>query len=83
MGHSFACSIALEVANSDAEKVAAAVLVDPVMPAAAARAAGRPRYLLRQPEFFATREEAERHFRETRRKSISTRKRCGAWPWTS
>ena len=64
MGHSFACSIALEVAILDAEKVAAAVLVDPVMPAAAARAAAAASSSP-PPESFATHEEAERHFRDT------------------
>ena len=64
MGHSFACTIALAVANSDAENVAAAVLVDPVMPAAAARALAAA-LSSAPPEFFATREEAERHFRDS------------------
>ncbi len=64
MGHSFACSIALEVAHADAENVAAAVLVDPVMPAAAARAASTA-LSSSPPDNFAMREDAERHFRAT------------------
>ena len=64
MGHSFACSIALEVALADAENVAAAVLVDPVMPAAAARAASAA-LSSSPPDNFAMREDAERHFRAT------------------
>lgn len=64
MGHSFACSIALEVAHADAENVAAVVLVDPVMPDAAARAAAATLSSSR-PDNFATREDAERHFRDT------------------
>jgi pimeloyl-ACP methyl ester carboxylesterase len=63
MGHSFACSIALEVANLQSDRVAGVVLVDPVvrlpgaMPAAAAPTPN--------PLSFATREEAERHFATT------------------
>jgi pimeloyl-ACP methyl ester carboxylesterase len=64
MGHSFACSIALEVAHADTENVAAVVLVDPVMPAAASRAA-LAALTSSPPDNFATREDAERHFRDT------------------
>jgi len=62
MGHSFACPIALEVAHLGAERVAAVVLVDPVVPSGQprAKALGNP-----PPEEFATREQAERHFRES------------------
>jgi pimeloyl-ACP methyl ester carboxylesterase len=64
MGHSFACSIALEAAHMAAGHVAAVVLVDPVVragtPSAASVAVSTP--LSRT---FATLEEAERHFRET------------------
>lgn len=70
MGHSFACSIALEVARIAADRVAAAVLVDPVVPIrkpSGTPAAPAPAY----PETFASREEAERHFRDTEE---------GAWP---
>jgi pimeloyl-ACP methyl ester carboxylesterase len=62
MAHSFACSIALEAAHRAAGRVAAVVLVDPVVrvgttPAVAA--APSP------PETFASLEEAGRHFRDT------------------
>ncbi len=64
MGHSFACSIALEAAQMAAGVVAAVVLVDPVVrigaPSAAPAAASPPPLAT-----FATLEEAERHFRET------------------
>lgn len=70
MGHSFACSIALEVAQLAPHRVAAAVLVDPVVPvrkpAGPAAAA-----VIASPESFASRADAERHFRETEE---------GAWP---
>lgn len=62
MGHSFASSIALEVAHRAAGQIAAVVLVDPVVrigPSTAAPAADPP------PETFASLEEAERHFRNT------------------
>jgi pimeloyl-ACP methyl ester carboxylesterase len=63
MAHSFACSIALEIARKAAAQVAALVLVDPVVrvgkvPAAAAPSAPPP-------EAFATLEDAARHFRAT------------------
>ncbi len=64
MGHSFACSIALEAAHRAAGRVAAVVLVDPVArigtPSAAPAAPCTP-----PPETFATLEEAGRHFRDT------------------
>ena len=64
MGHSFACSIALDLASMAAEHVAALMLVDPVMSVAA------PPTVLAAPltvplETFATFEEAARHFRDT------------------
>ena len=65
MGHSFACSIALEAARLAGQHAAAVVLVDPVVrtgpPPAAAPSAPKPA----PPETFATREEAERHFRDS------------------
>ena len=64
MGHSFACSIALETARMAAGHVAAVVLVDPVVPVgtpSAAPAVPSPP----PPETFETLEEAERHFRDT------------------
>lgn len=64
MGHSFACSITLEAARMAAGRIAAVVLVDPVVrvgtPSAAPAAPSTP-----LPETFATLEEAERHFRDT------------------
>ena len=64
MGHSFAGSIALKVANMAAEHVAADVLVDPVAPVAmASEIPGPPS--APPPENFATIEDAERHFRDT------------------
>ncbi len=64
MGHSFACSIALEAARIAADKIAAVVLVDPVvrLPTASPTAAPPPLVL---PESFATLEDAVRYFRET------------------
>ena len=62
MGHSFACSIALDVATMAAQRVAAVVLVDPVVrigPAAQAAPFSSP------PDSFATIEGAVRHFRDT------------------
>ena len=62
VGHSFACSIALEAARMDRDRVAAVVLVDPVVrvgpPGSAAPSAPLP-------DSFATVEEAARHFRTT------------------
>ncbi len=62
MGHSFACSIALEAARMAAEHIAAVVLVDPVVPSGQPRAktSSKP-----PPEKFTTREQAERHFRDS------------------
>jgi len=62
MGHSFACSIALEAARMAPAHIAAVVLVDPVVriPSAAPGAPSAP-----PSESFATREDAERHFRDT------------------
>lgn len=72
MGHSFACSIALEIALRAPDHVAAAVLVDPVVPIKKPVGGPAPAPVaIAQPESFASREEAERHFRETEE---------GAWP---
>lgn len=60
MGHSFACSITLEVARMAEGHVAAVVLVDPVVPVAAPASPSNS-----SPETFASLEEAERHFRDT------------------
>jgi pimeloyl-ACP methyl ester carboxylesterase len=70
MGHSFACSIALEVALRAPGRVAAAALVDPVVPIDKPGGARAPANIA-HPEHFASREEAEQHFRETEE---------GAWP---
>lgn len=64
MGHSFACSIALEAAHMAAGHIAAAVLVDPVVPVETPFAAP-PAPSTPPPETFTTLEEAERHFRES------------------
>jgi pimeloyl-ACP methyl ester carboxylesterase len=61
LGHSFACSIALEATRQDAKRVAGVVLVDPVVRVATLSAAPSAP----SPESFATREDAERHFRDT------------------
>ena len=69
MGHSFACSIALEVARSASARVASVVLVDPVVrvnPPPHAPTLPKP-----NPESLASMEEAERHFREAEE---------GEWP---
>jgi esterase len=64
MGHSFACSIALEAARIATDKTAAVVLVDPVvrLPTASPTAVPPPLVL---PESFATLEDAVRYFRES------------------
>jgi pimeloyl-ACP methyl ester carboxylesterase len=64
MGHSFACSVALEAARLAAEHIAAVVLVDPVM------RVGTPSAIPAAPSIapsdtFATLEDAARHFRDT------------------
>jgi len=64
MGHSFACSIALEVARMAAGYVVAVVLVDPVVPVGTPSAAPATPSIP-PPETFATLEEAEHHFRNT------------------
>jgi pimeloyl-ACP methyl ester carboxylesterase len=69
MGHSFACSIALEVARRAPDLVAAAVLVDPVVPIR--KPSGASAATIAYPESFASSEDAEQHFRETEE---------GAWP---
>jgi pimeloyl-ACP methyl ester carboxylesterase len=64
MGHSFACSIALEVALRASAQVAAVVLVDPVArlgPPAATPAVPPPQ----PPESFASVEDAMRYYRAT------------------
>ena len=62
MGHSFACAIALEIALQESAQVAGVVLVDPVVRTGPPPPAAPPVSI---PETFATREDAERHFRET------------------
>lgn len=62
MGHSFACSIALEVALRANAEVAGVVLVDPVVRVGSPPPAAPPPSIS---ESFATREEAERHVRDT------------------
>jgi pimeloyl-ACP methyl ester carboxylesterase len=62
MGHSFACSIALEVALRAVAQIAGVVLVDPVVRVGSPPPAAPPPSI---PESFATRADAERHFRET------------------
>lgn len=70
MGHSFACSIALEVARLAPDRVAAVVLVDPVVPFRKPPGAAPPPAIA-YPETYATLEDAERHFLDTEE---------GAWP---
>src|SRR3974390_3278083 len=61
MGHSFACSIALQVAQLSPSQIASVVLVDPVIPMGARpRAPSRP-----VPDSFGSLSEAEHYFRET------------------
>jgi pimeloyl-ACP methyl ester carboxylesterase len=61
MGHSFACSIALQVAQLSPSQIASVVLVDPVIPMGARPSApSRP-----VPDSFGSFSEAEHHFRET------------------
>jgi pimeloyl-ACP methyl ester carboxylesterase len=63
MGHSFACSIALELANAAAARIAGVVQVDPVV-----RLPGssqHPAPLASHPESYATLDEAQRHFLTT------------------
>jgi pimeloyl-ACP methyl ester carboxylesterase len=62
MGHSFACSVALEVARSHG-RVAGAVLVDPVVRVPGAAPAGGPP--APNPERLASLEEAQQHFART------------------
>lgn len=64
MGHSFASSIALEVAHLAAGRVAAVVLVDPVVRIGAASDIPAP-LSTPAPVYFATLEDAARHFRDT------------------
>jgi pimeloyl-ACP methyl ester carboxylesterase len=61
MGHSFACSIALGVAQLSPSRIASAVLVDPVIPMGAPPSASS----LPVPDSFGSLSEAEHHFRET------------------
>ena len=63
MAHSFACSIALELAIKDATRVTAIVLVDPVVRIGPGAPPSAP--FLPPPESFATIEETMRHFRVT------------------
>jgi len=62
MGHSFACSIALEVAAKAGQRAAAVVLVDPVVRIGPA---GQTTLPLSPPDSFAAISEAARYFRET------------------
>lgn len=62
MGHSFACSIALEMATRVAPHIAAIVLVDPVVRFGPAAQSASP---ISFPDGFTTIEEAKRHFRAT------------------
>jgi pimeloyl-ACP methyl ester carboxylesterase len=62
MGHSFACSIALEVALRADAQIAGVVLVDPVVRVGSPPPSAPPPSI---PESFGTREDAERHYRET------------------
>ena len=61
MGHSFACSIALQVAQLSPSQIASVVLVDPVIPMGARPSAPS----LPVPDSFGSLSEAEHHFRET------------------
>jgi len=63
MGHSFACSIALELANRAPARVAGVVLVDPVVRVPGVPAPSGPP--APHPESFATIEDAERHYAAT------------------
>jgi pimeloyl-ACP methyl ester carboxylesterase len=64
MGHSFACSIALEAAKMASTHVAAIILVDPVV--RGANTVARPASSSTAPlEYFSALEDAERHFQET------------------
>ena len=69
MGHSFACAIALDLAQAAATRIAGVVLVDPVTRALGSSAPRGP--AAPQPESFGTLEEAQRHFLETEE---------GEWP---
>ena len=62
MGHSFACSIALELACRQPARIAGVVLVDPVVRAGKPATTSAPSA---QPELFATIEEGEAHFANT------------------
>jgi pimeloyl-ACP methyl ester carboxylesterase len=70
MAHSFACSIALDAARLDPKRVAAVVLVDPVVRLQAPPPGAKPPPL-ELPDSFATLADAARYFRETEE---------GAWP---
>ena len=61
MGHSFACSIALQVARLSPSHIASVVLVDPVISMGARPSAPSPLV----PDSFGSLSEAEHHFRET------------------
>lgn len=67
MGHSFACSIALELACVAAKRIIGAVLVDPVVTVGATTATP----VALPSESFASMEEAQSHFRDTEE---------GSWP---
>jgi pimeloyl-ACP methyl ester carboxylesterase len=61
MGHSFACSIALQVAQLSPSQIASVVLVDPVISMGTRPSAPS----LPVPDSFGSLSEAEHHFRET------------------
>lgn len=63
MGHSFACSIALETAHRATRQVAAVVLVDPVLRVGASTAQAAPSPP--PPEIFSALKDAGLHFRDT------------------
>lgn len=64
MGHSFACTIALQAARRAGGQAVAVVLVDPVVPMGNAAAAVKTPPVA-PPESFATLEACERHFRDS------------------
>ena len=96
MGHSFACTIALQVARKVGDQIAAVVLVDPVVHMGNAAAQVRVPPVV-PPELFATVEACERHFRDSEEgdwsdealrrfvQDIMMRDENGAWhfPYTS
>jgi pimeloyl-ACP methyl ester carboxylesterase len=65
MGHSFACSIALEVARTVPDRIAGAILVDPLVPFGKPVPATPPPVWTPIPHGFADLDAAERYYRET------------------